>query len=246
MTKDTKIGTFEVHPYNVQTITKDQLKDADKAEFEAHMKHYEELCLTSYGHTKGGVLKKNPLPTPNQVTSSADPKGLQDMMNKAMHQTMIDQANVLANTIQNCLTETLQKGAEGGYLGPAYFQPNRTPLVCQHNQLASPPIADSTVRVSPSPQINATAPGSSSDSQPIQNQSDGDKSKDPAVTMPVIQTHLTRSNVQDQTFSVQNHHQKYPTIRDQDRKLSGWDLPRDHFELTSQISSNLSLRKFQK
>jgi hypothetical protein len=29
---------------------------------------------------------------------------------------------------------------------------------------------------------------------------------------------------------VQNQHQKYPTIRDQDRNLAGWDLPRDHFE----------------
>jgi hypothetical protein len=99
MTKNTKSGTFEVDPSNAQTITRDQLKDADKAEFEAHMKHCEELCLASYGQTKGGVFKKNPLPTPKQVTISADPEGLQDMMNKAMHQTMIDQAKVLANTI---------------------------------------------------------------------------------------------------------------------------------------------------
>jgi hypothetical protein len=48
---------------NVQPITKDQLKDSDKAEFEAHMEHYEELCLASYGQTKSGVFKKNPLPT---------------------------------------------------------------------------------------------------------------------------------------------------------------------------------------
>jgi hypothetical protein len=45
------------------------------------------------------------------------------MMNKFMHQTMIDQSTVLANTIQNCLTETLKKGIEKGYVGPAYFQP---------------------------------------------------------------------------------------------------------------------------
>jgi hypothetical protein len=36
------------------------------------------------------------------------------MMNKAMHQTMIDQLTVLANTIQNCLTKTLKKGIEEG------------------------------------------------------------------------------------------------------------------------------------
>jgi hypothetical protein len=49
------------------------------------MKHYEELCLASYDQIKSGVFKKNPLPTPKQVTFSADPEGLQDMMTKAMH-----------------------------------------------------------------------------------------------------------------------------------------------------------------
>jgi hypothetical protein len=40
------------------------------------MKHYEELCLASYGQTKGGVFKKNPLPTPKKITFSADPERL--------------------------------------------------------------------------------------------------------------------------------------------------------------------------
>jgi hypothetical protein len=47
MTKNSKSN--EVDQSNVQAITRDQLKDADKAEFEDHMKHYEELCLASYG-----------------------------------------------------------------------------------------------------------------------------------------------------------------------------------------------------
>jgi hypothetical protein len=95
------------------------------------MKYYEELCLESYDQTKGGVYKKNPLPTPHQITFSANTDGLQDMMNKVMHQTMTDQAKVLANTIQNCLTEMLKKRAKGGYVGPAYFQQNQTPPVFQ-------------------------------------------------------------------------------------------------------------------
>jgi hypothetical protein len=44
-----KIGPHEVDPENVQVINKDQLKDADKAEFEAKMRYYEELCLATYG-----------------------------------------------------------------------------------------------------------------------------------------------------------------------------------------------------
>jgi hypothetical protein len=139
------------------------------------MKHYEELCLASYGQTKGGIFRKNPLPTPKQVTFSANPEGLQDMMTKVMHQTMIDQSEVFTNTIQNSIIEALKKGVEGGYLGPAYFQPKRTPPVFQHDQSAAPPIDDPTVKVAPSPQFT---PVSSSDSQLIRNQGVGDKAKD--------------------------------------------------------------------
>jgi hypothetical protein len=49
MMKPTKNGPSEVDPEIVQPITKDQLKDSNKAELESHMKHYEELCLASYG-----------------------------------------------------------------------------------------------------------------------------------------------------------------------------------------------------
>jgi hypothetical protein len=93
--------------------------------------------------------------------------------------------------------------------------------VFQHDQSATPPIDDPTIKVVPSPQAT---PGSSSDSKPIQNQSGDGKAKDPIVTMPV------QSNVQDQMFPMQNQHKKYPMMRDQDGRLVGWGLPRDHFE----------------
>jgi hypothetical protein len=151
MTKPTKTGSHEVDLENVQPITKDQLKDLDKAELEAYMKHYEEICLASYGQTKSGGFKKNPLPTPKQVTFSAEPEGLQDMMTKAMHQTMIDQSKVFTNTIQNAIIDALKKGAEGGYLGPVYYQPKQTPPVFQQGQSAILPIDDPTAKASPSP-----------------------------------------------------------------------------------------------
>jgi hypothetical protein len=56
------------------------------------MKRFEELCLASHSQTKSGVYKKNPLTMPHQITFSSDPQGLQDMMNKDMHPTMIDQS----------------------------------------------------------------------------------------------------------------------------------------------------------
>jgi hypothetical protein len=58
---------------------------------------------------------------------------------------------------------------------------------------------------SPSPQVVAS---SSSDTQPIQNQSGDGKDKDPAITSPVQ--------------SVVKNQQKYPAIRDLDGNLAGW------------------------
>jgi hypothetical protein len=156
------------------------------------------------------------LPTSKQVTFSADPEGLQDMMTKAMHQTMIDQSKVFANPIRNAIIDALKKGAEGGYLGPAYYQPKQTPLVFQQGQSAILLIDDPTAKATPSPQVVAS---SSSDTQPIQNQSGDGKEKDPTVTSP------EQSSFQGQ---VQNQ-QKYLATRDSDGKLAGWGLPRDHF-----------------
>jgi hypothetical protein len=72
------------------------------------------------------------------------------MMTKATHQTTIDQAKVFTNTFPNSLIEALKKGAKGVYLGPAYFQPNRTPPVL-YDQSVALPIDDPIVKVVPSP-----------------------------------------------------------------------------------------------
>jgi hypothetical protein len=132
------------------------------------------------------------LSTPKQVTFSADPEGLQDMMTKDMHQTMIYQSKVFVNTIQNTTIDALKKGARG-YLGPAYYQPKQTPPMFQQDESTIPPIDDPTAKASPSPQ---TAASSSSDVQPIHNQSGDGKEKDPAVTSP------EQSSVQGQVLPV--------------------------------------------
>jgi hypothetical protein len=92
--------------------------------------------------------------------------------------------------------------------------------VFQQNQSSNPPIDDPIPKATPFPQA---ATSSSSNTQPIQNQSRDDKANDPAVTTPV------QSVIQDQVLLVQNQ-QQYPAVRDQDGMLAGWDLPCDHFE----------------
>jgi hypothetical protein len=82
--------------------------------------------------------------------------------------------NPIANTIQNAIIDALKQGAEGGYLGFAYFQPRQTPPMFHQDQSVAPPIDDPTVKVTPSPQA---ASGSSSDVQLIQNQSGDGKAR---------------------------------------------------------------------
>jgi hypothetical protein len=93
---------------------------------------------------------------------------------------MIDQSKVFANTIQNAIIDELKQGAEGGYLVPTYFQRKQTPPVFQQNQSANPPIDDP--KATPSPQA---ATSSSSDAQPIQNQSGDGKARNPTITTSV-------------------------------------------------------------
>jgi hypothetical protein len=59
----------------IQTVSKDQLKDADKAEFEAHMKRSEELCLASYGQTKSEVYMRILFQCPSRTPSHLILKG---------------------------------------------------------------------------------------------------------------------------------------------------------------------------
>jgi hypothetical protein len=88
----------------------------------------------------------------------------------------------------------------------------------QQDQSATPPIDDP--KATPSPQ---GAISSSSNAQPILNQSGDGKAKDPAIIT------LVQSVVQDQMLPVKNQ-QKYPTMRDQDGRLTGWSLLHNHFE----------------
>jgi hypothetical protein len=70
------------------------------------------------------------------------------------------------NTIQNAIIDALKKGAEGGYLGPAYYQPKQTPPVFQQGQSAIPLIDDSTAKATPSPQAAASSSSNTADSKP--------------------------------------------------------------------------------
>jgi hypothetical protein len=108
--------------------------------------------------------------------------------------------------------------------------------VFQQNQSSNPPIDDPIPKATPFPQA---ATSSSSNTQPIQNQSRDDKANDPAVTTPV------QSVIQDQVLLVQNQ-QQYPAVRDKMECLQDGIYLVITLRLTSRISLSLCLRKFQK
>ena len=71
--------------------------------------------MGSFGRTRDGAVKKAPLPRPQQIIVQADPGRLQDMMTEAMHKSLIDQASVFNNTIQNCVKEVLREEIMSGF-----------------------------------------------------------------------------------------------------------------------------------
>ena len=127
MTGNLKVPA-EVDTSNIQEITADQLKGEQKAEYDACMAEYGRLLMGSFGLTREGTVKKAPLPRPQQIIVQADPGKLQDMMNEAMHKSLVDQSSVFNNTVQNCVKEVLREEIMSGFKGPAYFQPSRTPM----------------------------------------------------------------------------------------------------------------------
>ena len=89
----------EISADNIQPITEDQLKPADKAEYDACMEEYRQLLMGNFGRTRDGAVKKAPLPRPWHVIVHAEPRKLQEMMTKAMHHSLIDQSSVFNNTV---------------------------------------------------------------------------------------------------------------------------------------------------
>ena len=117
----------EVTKDNIQEITVDLLEGENKAEYDVCMAEYGRLLMNSFGRTRDGAVKKAPLPRPQQIIIQANPGRLQDMMTEAMHKSLIDQASVFNNSVQNCVKEVLREEIMSGFKGPAYYQPNRNP-----------------------------------------------------------------------------------------------------------------------
>jgi len=56
------------------------------------------------------MIHKQELPMPWQITFEANPGKLQDMVDNAINRALINQSNVLSNTIFNAMARTFKEG----------------------------------------------------------------------------------------------------------------------------------------
>jgi len=124
------MSTTEFDQENVIPVTKDNLKDEQKQAIAKAMKDYKQQCLRSFRMNRSGeVIQKHALPMPRQFTFDANPGKLQDMVDNAINRALINQADVLSNTVFNAVARTFKEGQlPPNYVGPSHHQP-RSPVV---------------------------------------------------------------------------------------------------------------------
>ena len=66
---------------------------------------YKEACLQTFIMvSKGGkIIQKTNFPTPRHITIIEDPVKFQEMFDQAMHHALINQLNVMTNTVKNAV-----------------------------------------------------------------------------------------------------------------------------------------------
>ena len=122
------MSTSEFDQENVNPVTEANLKDEQKQAIAKAMDYYKQQCLRSFNMNRSGeVIQKDALPAPRQVTFEANPSKLQEMVDSAVNRALINQADVVSNTVLNVVARTFKEGQ----LPPDYVGPS-------HHQLGSP------------------------------------------------------------------------------------------------------------
>ena len=94
------------------------------------------------------MIQMEALPMPRQITFEANPGKLQDMVDNAINRALINQSNVLSNTVFNAVARTFKEGqVPPSYMGPAYHQPGLSSVTAPS---APPAVAVTEVTSPPS------------------------------------------------------------------------------------------------
>jgi hypothetical protein len=114
----------EVDGFNILKVTEEDLNVTQKQLLKKAVEDYKTNCLGIFSVTKRGeAIQKNAFPKPCDITITEDAVKFQETFDQAMHHAMINQSNVLMNSIQNAVRETMASGLQMGYKGLSYSQP---------------------------------------------------------------------------------------------------------------------------
>jgi len=110
---------------NVIPVTEANLKEEQKQATAKAMEDYKQLCLKSFSINRSGeVIQEEALSAPRQITFKANPGKLQEMVDSAVNRALIDQSDVLSNTVFNAVARTFKEGQlPPNYVSPIYHQP---------------------------------------------------------------------------------------------------------------------------
>jgi len=134
---------------NIIPVIEVNLRDEQKQARAKAMEEYKQLCLKSFSvNMSGEVIQKEALPMPWQITFEANPGKLQEMVDNAINRALINQSNVLSNTIFNAVARTFKEGqVPPAYVGLSYHQPGSSSVTAPS---AAPAVAGTEVTSPPS------------------------------------------------------------------------------------------------
>jgi hypothetical protein len=150
----------EIDAGNIIAVSEEDLKEEQKQAMDKAIEEYRQLCLRSFSLNKSGqVIQKQDLSLPRQVTFDSNPSKLQEMVNFAVNHALINNTNVLSNTVHNAVVQTFKEGqASPHYVGPAYHQPESASIITPSarpavvgTEVSSPPVSAGLSNVQSTP-----------------------------------------------------------------------------------------------
>jgi hypothetical protein len=100
----------EVHTNNTIKVTKEQLTDEQKQQLAQAIEGFEDACLLTFSMVgrQDKLIQKTNFRTPRHITITKDSTKFQEMFDQSMHHALINQSNVMTNSIQNPIYEMMK------------------------------------------------------------------------------------------------------------------------------------------
>jgi hypothetical protein len=89
---------------NIMLVTEEDLKAEQREDMAKAIDEFKAEFLKSFSKTKSAeVIKKFPPPSPYNIVIHEDPRKLSEMVNEALHHALINQSDIMTNTMHNAI-----------------------------------------------------------------------------------------------------------------------------------------------